>query len=104
MARQLGSTACQVETSQLVEVVAERSRVDGIPADFFRLGTGRKPVAVFLGDFFSGAVPADLERIAPARGAIDTFNRQTIRTEDLNPASVVQSDRPRLQQSGIGCR
>ena len=103
MARQLGPTAREVETSQLVDVVAEPSRVDDVPTDFSRLGTGQKPVAVFLDDFFSSAVPADLERIAPARCAIDTFNRQTIGTEDLNPASVVQSDCPWPQRSGIRC-
>ena len=103
MARQLGPTACEIETFQLVNVVAEPSRVDGVPTDFSRLGTGQKPVAVFLDDFFSGAILADLERIAPVRGAIDTFNRQTIGTEDLNPASVVQSDCPWPQRSGIRC-
>ncbi|MGA8658274.1 MAG: DUF899 family protein [Chthoniobacterales bacterium] len=36
-----------------------------------RLSTGQKPVAVFLNDFFSDTVPANLERIAPTRCTID---------------------------------
>ena len=103
MARQPGPTASEVESSQLVDVIAKPSRVDDVPPDFSRLSTGQKPVAVFLNDFFSGAVPANLERIAPARCTIDTFNWQPIWTDDLNPALVVQSDRPRLHQSGIRC-
>jgi hypothetical protein len=103
MARQPGPTAREVESSQLVDLIAKPSRVDDVPPDFSRLSTGQKPVVVFLNDFFSGSVPADLERIAPARCTIDAFNRQPIGTDDLNPAPVVQSDRPRLHQFGIGC-
>jgi hypothetical protein len=63
MARQPGPTAREIESSQLVSVIAKPSRVDDIAPDFSRLCTGQKPVAVFLNDFFSGTVPADLERI-----------------------------------------
>ena len=101
MARQPGATACEVESSQLVDVIAKPSWVDDVPSDFSRLSTGQKPVAVFLNDFFSGTVLANLERVAPARCTIDAFNRQPIWTDDLNPTPVVQSDRPWLSQFGI---
>ena len=52
MARQPGSAACEVESSQLVDVIAKPSRVDDVPPDFSRLSTGQKPVAVFPNDFF----------------------------------------------------
>ena len=97
MARQPGAAACEVESSQLVDVIAKPSWVDDVPSDFSRLSTGQKPAAVFLNDFFSGAVLAN----APARCTIDAFNRQPIGTEDLNPTPVVQSDRPWLSQFGI---
>jgi uncharacterized protein DUF899 len=54
-----------------VDVIAKPSRVNDVPPNFSRLSTGQKPVAVFLNDFFSGAVPANLERIAPTRCTID---------------------------------
>ena len=76
MARQPGAAACEVESSQLVDVIAKPSRVDDVPPDFSRLSTGQKPVAVFLNDFFSGTVLANLERVAPARCTIYAFNRQ----------------------------
>jgi hypothetical protein len=53
MARQPGPTAREVESSQLVDVIAKPSRVDDVPPDFSRLSTGQKPVTVFLNDFFS---------------------------------------------------
>jgi hypothetical protein len=62
----LGPTAREVESSQLVDVIAKPSRVDDVPSDFSRLSTGQKPVAVFLNDFFSGAVPANLETDCPS--------------------------------------
>ena len=71
MARQPGPTAREVEFSQLVDVIAKPSRVNDVPPDFSRLSTGQEPVAVFLNDFFSSAVPANLERIAPTRCTID---------------------------------
>jgi hypothetical protein len=86
MARQSGPTACEIKSSQLMDVIAKPSRVDDVPPDFSRLSTGQKPVTVFLNDFFSGTVPAYLERIAPARCTIDAFNRQPVGTGDLNPA------------------
>ena len=72
MARQPGPTAREIESSQLVDVIAKPSRVDDIAPDFSRLCTGQKPVVVFLNDFFSGTVPADLERIANQRGGRST--------------------------------
>jgi hypothetical protein len=65
------------------------------------LGSVPVDVAVFLNDFFSGTVLANLERVAPARCTIDAFNRQPIGTDDLSPTPVVQSDRPFLSQFGI---
>ena len=87
MARQPGPTAREVESSQLVDVIAKPSRVEDVPPDFSRLSTGQKPVTVFLNDFFSSTVPADFERIAPARCTIDAFNWQPIGTDDLNPGA-----------------
>ena len=101
MARQPRPTAREIEPSQLADVIAKPSRVDDVASDFFWLSTSPKPVPVFLNDFFSGTVPADLERIAPARCTIDAFNREPIGTDQLNPAAVVQSDRSRLHQFGI---
>src|SRR5215475_12888195 len=88
MARQPGAAACEVESSQLVDVIAKPSRVDDVPSDFSRFSTGQKPVAVFLNDFFSGTVLANHERVAPARCTIGTFNRQLIGIDDLSPTPV----------------
>lgn len=101
MARQPRRTARKVESSQLANSFAEVLRVDNVSPDFSRLGAGQKPDTIFLNDFFSGAVHADLERITPARRAIDAFNRQPIGTDDLNRALVVQSDRLWLRQFRI---
>ena len=101
MARQPGAAACEVESSQLVDVIAKPSRVDDVPSDFPRFSTGQKPVAVFLNDFFSGTVLANLERVASARCTVDAFNRPPIGTDDVSPTPVVQSDRPFLSQFGI---
>ena len=100
MARQPGAAACEVESFQLVDVIAKPSRVDDVPPDFSRLNTGQKPVAVFLNDFFSGTVLANLERVAPARCTIYAFNRQPIGTDDLSPTPVMQSDRTFLSRFG----
>ena len=89
MARQLEWTTRKVESSQIADSLAEVSRVDNVPPNFFRLGACQKPGAIFLNDFFPGAVLSDLERITPARYAIDAFNRQPIGTDDLNRAMVV---------------
>src|SRR5215469_11241784 len=101
MARQPGAAAFEVESSQLVNVIAKPLRVDDVPADFSRFSTGQKPVAIFLNDFFSGTVLANLERVGPASCTIDAFNRQPIGTDDLSPTPVVQSDGPFLSQFGI---
>jgi hypothetical protein len=89
MARQLRWTARKVESAQLADSFAEASRVDNVPPNFSRLGACQKPGAIFLNDFFPGAVLSDLERITPARYAIDAFNRQPNGTDDLNRALVV---------------
>lgn len=85
MARQTGPTVRELESSELVDVIAKPSRVDDVPPDFSRLSTGQKPVAVFLNGFFSDAVPANLGRIAPARCTIDNLTGSPFGLTTLTP-------------------
>ena len=99
MARQPGPTAREIESSQLVDVIAKPSRVDDIAPDFSRLCTGQKPVAVFLNDFFCGTVPANLERIAPARWTIDAAeSNRAIFSDDPDATEKLVDKIERLKQ------
>lgn len=104
MTRQSGLAAREIACSQFMDPIAKTLRVDDVSPDFFWLSTGQKPFTIFLHDFLPGTIPPDLERIAPARCAIDAFNRQPIGTDKFNPPPVMQSNRPRLHQLGTRCR
>ena len=104
MARQPGPTAREIESSQLVDVIAKPSRVDDIAPDFSRLCTGQKPVAVFLNDFFCGTVPANLERIAPARWTIDAAeSNRAIFSDDPQREAMGHGDKRNVRFQPLPC-
>src|ERR1700741_222365 len=103
MARQPELAAREIASSQFGDPITKTLGIDDISPHFSRFSTGQKPITIFLYDFLPGTIPAALERIAPARSAIDAFNRQPIGTDNLNPSPVMQSNRSRLHELGNRC-